>query len=142
SNGPPNPQDLNRYSYVTNNPLNHADPTGHCGTTGLKATAVAVMSGACTRRAYDMLTKARTTEDRVVSGAVMVGSALGAVAGWVGGAILTVAGGEAVAGAVAGGGTAAAATGTGGIVAASACADGDCTNEISQSATAVQTISS
>lgn len=25
-----NPQDLNRYSYVNNNPLTHNDPTGHC----------------------------------------------------------------------------------------------------------------
>lgn len=74
SKGPANPQDLNRYSYVTNNPLNHTDPTGHCGTTGLWATAVSVMSGDCTRRAYDMLTKAKTTEGKVVSGAVMVSS--------------------------------------------------------------------
>jgi RHS repeat-associated protein len=27
--GPQNPQDLNRYSYVTNNPANLTDPTGH-----------------------------------------------------------------------------------------------------------------
>ncbi len=25
-----NPQDLNRYSYVRNNPLKYTDPTGHC----------------------------------------------------------------------------------------------------------------
>jgi RHS repeat-associated protein len=29
---PTNPQTLNRYSYVLGNPLNHRDPTGHCGT--------------------------------------------------------------------------------------------------------------
>ena len=27
---PLNPQSLNRYSYVINNPVNHTDPTGHC----------------------------------------------------------------------------------------------------------------
>ena len=31
---PTNPQDLNRYSYVRNNPLRYTDPTGHCGTQG------------------------------------------------------------------------------------------------------------
>lgn len=29
---PSNPQDLNRYSYVGNNPLTYSDPTGHCRT--------------------------------------------------------------------------------------------------------------
>jgi len=29
--GTANPQNLNRYSYVNNNPLIHTDPTGHCG---------------------------------------------------------------------------------------------------------------
>ena len=29
--GPANPQELNRYSYVNNNPLGATDPTGHCG---------------------------------------------------------------------------------------------------------------
>lgn len=28
--GPVNPQALNRYSYVQNNPLRYTDPTGHC----------------------------------------------------------------------------------------------------------------
>ncbi|NJN16641.1 MAG: hypothetical protein HC822_10390 [Oscillochloris sp.] len=28
--GPANPQSLNRYSYVQNNPLRYVDPTGHC----------------------------------------------------------------------------------------------------------------
>ncbi|WP_152541374.1 RHS repeat-associated core domain-containing protein [Kallotenue papyrolyticum] len=28
--GPQNPQELNRYSYVNNNPIRHTDPTGHC----------------------------------------------------------------------------------------------------------------
>lgn len=136
--GPPNPQDLNRYSYVTNNPLNHADPTGHCGTSGFRATAVSVMSGDCTRRAYDALTKAKTTEGQVVSGAVMVASAVGAAAGWVGGAILAAAGVSAAVGAVAGGGTAAVAAETGGAVAAAASADGDPTNEVNAAATVAQ----
>jgi RHS repeat-associated protein len=30
SSGPGDPQSLNRYSYVTNNPVKNTDPTGHC----------------------------------------------------------------------------------------------------------------
>jgi RHS repeat-associated protein len=30
SGGPTNPQQLNRYSYVLNNPVNRIDPSGHC----------------------------------------------------------------------------------------------------------------
>jgi RHS repeat-associated protein len=138
SPGPANPQNLNRYAYVTNNPLNHADPTGHCGTSGFRATAVSVMSGDCTRRAYDALTKAKTTEGKVVSGAVMVASAVGAAAGWVGGAILAAAGVGAAVSAVAGGGTAAVAAESAGAVAAAASVDGDPTNEVNAAATVAQ----
>gem|GEM_PF-6110268 len=31
SGGPADPQQLNRYSYVLNNPIRNVDPTGHCG---------------------------------------------------------------------------------------------------------------
>jgi len=31
SGGPSNPQQLNRYSYVLNNPVQNIDPSGHCG---------------------------------------------------------------------------------------------------------------
>jgi hypothetical protein len=127
--GPHDPQALNRYAYVNNNPLNHADPTGHCGTIGFLATAASVMSGDCTRRAVDMYRKARTTEQRVVSGAVAASAAVGAAAGWVGGALLAVAGGQAVASAVAASSAAAEASAAGGAVATAACADGDCGNE-------------
>lgn len=30
SNGPDNPQNLNRYAYALNNPVKYTDPTGHC----------------------------------------------------------------------------------------------------------------
>ena len=32
SNGPADPQQLNRFSYVSNNPVKNTDPTGHCPT--------------------------------------------------------------------------------------------------------------
>jgi RHS repeat-associated protein len=40
---PGNPQDLNRYSYVRNNPLTYTDPTGHCVFAG--ADTVACVAG-------------------------------------------------------------------------------------------------
>jgi RHS repeat-associated protein len=130
SGGPANPQDLNRYSYVINNPINKTDPTGHCGISSFVGTAVSVMSGDCTRRAAAAFRNAKTTEQKVITGAVAAGSALGAAAGWAGGALLAVAGGQAVAGAIAGSSAAASATSAAGTVATTACADGDCGNEV------------
>jgi hypothetical protein len=40
---PANPQDLNRYTYVYNNPLRYTDPTGHCVFAG--ADTVACVAG-------------------------------------------------------------------------------------------------
>jgi hypothetical protein len=40
--GPANPQTLNRYSYVQNNPLKYTDPTGHCASGMTWDTAVCV----------------------------------------------------------------------------------------------------
>ena len=42
-----NPQSLNRYAYVYNNPLKYIDPTGHCGIVGGGAGNPAVMSHSC-----------------------------------------------------------------------------------------------
>jgi hypothetical protein len=135
--GPANPQQLNRYAYVTNNPLRYSDPTGHCGKSSFGDTAITVMSGDCTRRAYEALTRADTTEGQVVSGAVMVASAVGAGAGWAGGILLAVAGGQAVVGAIAGGSGTAEAASVGGTVAAAASADGNPTNELESAAPAI-----
>jgi RHS repeat-associated protein len=132
STGPANPQDLNRYTYVNNNPINKTDPTGHCTGGGLLKTAWSVMSGDCTRRAAEAFRNAKTTDQKVVTGAVAVTSAVGMVAGWAGGTILALSGGEAVAGAVAGGGTTVAAVETSGAVTAAttACAETECGEEV------------
>jgi len=51
---PYDPQTLNRYSYVGNNPVNHVDPTGHFfkklwkAISGFVAAAVGTLVGAVT----------------------------------------------------------------------------------------------
>ena len=37
---PMNPQSLNRYSYVFNNPLRYTDPTGRCGVSARRLDAI------------------------------------------------------------------------------------------------------
>jgi RHS repeat-associated protein len=43
--GTPNPQQLNRYSYVANNPLTTNDPSGHCGEGGVQMSSGGVCEG-------------------------------------------------------------------------------------------------
>ncbi|MBC7227550.1 MAG: RHS repeat-associated core domain-containing protein, partial [Thermoflexales bacterium] len=48
---PGNPQDLNRYAYVRNNPLRYTDPSGHC-VAGLD-TAICIAAGLAILKAVD-----------------------------------------------------------------------------------------
>jgi RHS repeat-associated protein len=82
--GPGDPQDLNRYAYARNNPLRYTDPDGHCGTTAFTDTAASVMSFDCTRRSIDAFQRVSDPGDKVLMGAVVALSALGATAGWIG----------------------------------------------------------
>jgi RHS repeat-associated protein len=113
------PQDLNRYSYVKNNPVRYNDPTGHCGKTTFAETAASVMTFDCTCRAWDALQKVKTPQDKALMATVTVLSAGGATAGWVGGTILGMQGAAALTGAVAMSAEASAAT-TGAVQLASA----------------------
>lgn len=108
---PGNPQSLNRYSYVLNNPLRYTDSSGHCG----PLTPVCIgllLAGMALLLQGDAPDTNITPEDiasQRLGGALFVGGA-------------TLAGGAAVAGT--------ASVGTAGTTAATAaCADGDCTNE-------------
>jgi len=42
--GPANPQALDRYAYVMNNPLRYTDPTGHCGPLCIPAAVAALFT--------------------------------------------------------------------------------------------------
>jgi hypothetical protein len=90
-NGPANPQLLNRYSYVQNNPLKYTDPTGHCSFIG-------IFNGQCLEEARTILLHPNsTTGDKVTAAAyINFSHALGAVA-----ALLAYTGGVAIAGVVA-----------------------------------------
>jgi RHS repeat-associated protein len=53
--GPANPQSLNRYSYVNNNPINHTDPSGHCIECAIVlggAALVYLLGGRCLQRKH------------------------------------------------------------------------------------------
>ncbi len=132
---PGNPQDLNRYSYVRNNPVRYTDPTGHCvfGVDTLVCIAVggAVVGGIIgygtqvhrnLQSGMDLGEALRTdiSAEPIIKGALL-GSTIA-----VGGAYVATALGVGGTGAAAAGG---AATVAGGAVQAAG-ADGDYTNEV------------
>ena len=95
---PNNPQTLNRYTYVNNNPLKYVDPTGHIF--GIDDLIIAIVIGA----ALGAATSAATGGD-IGKGALT--GAIGGIFGGLGGALGGALGGPvaALAGAVAGGAT-------------------------------------
>jgi RHS repeat-associated protein len=109
---PGNPQALNRYAYVLNNPLRYVDSTGHCGP--LTPVCLALLLGGMALLLQGDSPDLNVTPEDVAS--QRLGGAL-----FVGGA--TLAGGSALVGA---GGVAKAGT----TAATAACADGDCANEV------------
>ena len=119
-----NPQALNRYSYVANNPIKHIDPSGHCW--GIFSGVRGLPTYGTTCNNLDMaLTIVQHPEtsawDKTVAGAYIVGEGLAH-------ATAVVYGGVAVCGAVSAACYQAATAG--GIAATATCSDGDCTNEV------------
>ncbi len=109
---PGNPQSLNRYAYVLNNPLRYTDSTGHCGP--LTPLCLGLLLGGMALMIKVENPDYQFTQEDI--NAQRLGGAL-----FVGGA--TLAAGGALAGTVG-----AARVGT--TATTAACADGDCTNEV------------
>jgi RHS repeat-associated protein len=109
---PGDPQSLNRYSYVKNNPLRYVDSNGHCGP--LTPVCLGLLLGGMALLLQGDSPDLNITPEDVASqrlgGALIVGGA-------------TLYGGSALAGTVG-------ATQAGTMAATTACADGDCTNEV------------
>jgi RHS repeat-associated protein len=132
---PGNPQDWNRYSYVTNNPLKFVDPDGHCrGLTGAAWSACAEIVMAVAPAVHQaneyrediFFPDADTTfADRLEASSVVGGGAVLAAAATIETVGLALGGGALTTAAL---NNAAAAT-AGGATAATVCGDGDCTNE-------------
>jgi RHS repeat-associated protein len=100
--GPSAPQELNRYSYVNNNPLTKNDPTGHCSSSSFWKTAVNMLKTGCMREAWTLISKGRTKGEKALgflvgglgflgrSAAYASGGALLYAAGaWIGGRYVT-----------------------------------------------------
>ncbi|MFZ2360090.1 MAG: RHS repeat-associated core domain-containing protein [Anaerolineae bacterium] len=109
---PSNPQSLNRYSYVLNNPLRYSDSSGHCGPLTPVCVILALLGTGLLLSGDDT---SQPVSPEVANSARLGGALLVTTVG--------VGSGSAIVGSAS---TAQAATaGTG-----AACADGDCTNEV------------
>lgn len=132
---PGNPQDLNRFSYVRNNPVRYTDPTGHCifgiDTLVCLAAGGAIVGAAIGygKQVYDNVQSGMDVKDALTTDIdaepIVKGAFLGATIPVVGAYVATAFG-------VGGAATAAGGTAT------AACADGDCTNEIEGASRAIQ----
>ena len=139
---PGDPQALNQYSYVLNNPLRYNDPSGHCPWCigAAIGAVVGAVVGAATAAVPQMIQNVRDGRPltanidpgevgkAAVAGAV-AGAVVGGTLGWGASALGLVGAGE--------GGTALVSSATvmeagatAEAAATAACADGDCTNEI------------
>jgi hypothetical protein len=77
--GPTNPQNLNRYTYVLNNPIKLNDPTGHCGSNPID-TGSQILSGECYQKGEVIWQNATSLEDKALGGAAMALSVIGSAA--------------------------------------------------------------
>lgn len=117
---PSNPQSLNRYSYVLNNPLRYSDSSGHCGPLTPVCVVLALLGTGLLLSGDDT---SQPVSAEVANSARLRGALLVTTVG--------IGSGSAIVGSAS---TAQAAT-TG---AGAACADGDCTNEAQTAVKALQ----
>jgi len=128
---PGNPQALNRYSYVLNNPLRYNDPSGHCWGAFSFVRQLPGYSTTCNN--LDMAVTILKSDQASLSQKAAAGAYVAAESG----AHLMLAAGAAMlagegAAALLSGTSAAGAGATAEAAATAACADGDCTNEVQE----------
>ncbi len=141
---PGDPQSLNRYAYVLNNPLRYNDPSGHCPWCigAAIGAVVGAVVGAATAAVPQMIQNVRDGQPLTanidpgevgkafVTGLV-AGAVVGGTLGWGASAVGLVGAGEGGT-ALVSSATAMEASATAEAAATAACADGDCTNEVQE----------
>lgn len=70
---PEDPQTLNRYSYVENNPLSNNDPNGHCSGGSLANNFVSIFNGTCFQKGMFIMAHARTPGEWALGAFAAVG---------------------------------------------------------------------